>query len=381
MPRFFATCIKGLAPALKAELKSFDLKLKAFFVKDSGVGFNGSWQKAYEVNLRSKVASRVLMPVLDYKAFSDEQITYGVRKFDFSKYIPKNGTFCLRVKLKENAHYRDQRFVMNQLRVGLLKHFSEIKRKDILVSVGEPDLEIFVGVFGAQFSFSLNLSGPPLSNRGYRLKGEKAPLRENLGAGLIKLTGWDGELALVDFFCGSGTFLFEAATLKHPNPLNRFFGFTQWNNFDSKKYKEVLKKIKNLKIKNLNIKNSSKIYGFDQDPRSIDSIRMNVKEFNLLKNIHYKQVALKDLNPGAMGLEPGIVILNPPYGQRFGNFNEALKVYSLIGEVLKNQFSGWKAFILSPDVELTRALKMKAFYKTQIDNGGIDCFFLGYKIN
>ncbi len=376
MPKFFATCTKGLAPALEAELKSFDLKLKELFVKDSGVGFQGSWQKAYEVNLRSKVASRILMPVLDYKASSNEQIIHGVRKFDFAKYIPKNGSFSLRVKLKKNAHYRDQRFVMNHLRVGLLKHFSEIQRKDILVSVDEPDLEIFVGVFGIQFSFSLNLSGAPLSNRGYRLTGERAPLRENLGAGLIKLTGWDGKLPLVDFFCGSGTFLFEAATLKDPNPFNRVFGFTQWNNFDSKKYKEIFKK-----IQNLDIKNSSKIYGFDQDPRSIDSVKMNVKKFNLSKNIHYKQVALKDLNPTAMGLEPGVVILNPPYGHRLGDFNDALKVYSLIGDVLKSQFSGWKAFILSPDIELTRALKMKSFYKTQVDNGGIDCAFLGYEIN
>ncbi len=102
---------------------------------------------------------------------------------------------------------------------------------------------------------------------------------------------------------------------------------------------------------------------------------------NLSKHIHFKQVALKDLNPTAMGLEKGIVILNPPYGERLGNFDDALKVYTLIGEVLKEQFSGWKAFILSPDTELTKALKMKAFYKTTVDNGGIDCAYLGYEIN
>ncbi|MGH1469385.1 MAG: THUMP domain-containing class I SAM-dependent RNA methyltransferase [Bdellovibrionales bacterium] len=376
MPKFFATCSKGLAPALESELKSFDLKLKAFFMKDSGVGFECSWDKAYEINLRSKVASRVLMPVLDYKASSDEQITHGLKKFDFAKYIPKNGTFSLRVKLQRNSRYRDQRFVMNQIRVGLLEHFEDIGRKDISVSVDEPDVEIFVGVFGVQFSYSLNLSGPPLSNRGYRLEGERAPLRENLGAGLIKLTGWDGTVPLVDFFCGSGTFLFEAATIKDPNPLNRFFGFTQWENFDSKKYEDLLDKVKALENQN-----STQIYGFDQDPRSIESVRTNIEDLNLSKHIHFKQVALKDLNPTAMGLEKGIVILNPPYGERLGNFDDALKVYTLIGEVLKEQFSGWKAFILSPDTELTKALKMKAFYKTTVDNGGIDCAYLGYEIN
>lgn len=376
MPKFFATCSRGLAPALESELKSFDLKLKALFAKDSGVGFECSWDKVYEVNLRSKVASRVLMPVLDYKASSDEQITHGLKKFDFAKYIPKNGTFSLRVKLQRSSKYRDQRFVMNQIRLGLLEHFEGVGRGDISVSIDDPDLEVFVGVFGVQFSYSLNLSGPPLSNRGYRLEGERAPLRENLGAGLVKLTGWDSRAPLVDFFCGSGTFLFEAATLKDPNPLDRFYGFTQWANFESANYKEIVNR-----VKDLGALNSLQIYGFDQDPRSIDSVRTNVEDLGLSDRITFKQVALKDLNPTAMGLEPGIVILNPPYGERLGNFDEALKVYTLIGKVLRTQFSGWKAFILSPDAELTKALKMRSFYKTKVDNGGIECAYLGYEIN
>ncbi len=376
MPKFFATCSKGIAPALEDELGSFDLKLKSIFVKDSGVGFECSWDKAYEVNLRSKVASRVLMPVLDYKASSDEQIVHGLKKFDFSKYIPKNGTFSLRVKLQKSSRYKDQRFVMNQIRVGLLEHFERIRRDDIKVSTKDPHVEIFVTVFGVQFSYSLNLSGPPLSNRGYRLEGERAPLRENLAAGLLRLTGWDGEVPLVDFFCGSGTFLFEAANLKTPNPLNRFFGFMDWANFDDKRYDEIVKKVKSIEGKEPGM-----IYGFDQDPRSIESVGFNLNELRLKEKVHLKQVALKDLNPKNMGLEKGIVILNPPYGERLGTLEEAEKVYELIGETLKSRFSGWRAFILSPDVKLTRALKMKSFFKAQVDNGGIDCAYLGYEIN
>ena len=123
------------------------------------------------------------------------------------------------------------------------------------------------------------------------------------------------------------------------------------------------------------------IYAFDQDPRSIESVSFNLDELGLRDKVNLKQVALKDLNPTAMGLEKGIVILNPPYGERLGTFEDALKVYEQVGETLKAQFSGWRAFILSPDVELTKALKMKSFFKAQIDNGGIDCAFLGYEIN
>lgn len=376
MPKFFATCSRGLSPALEAELKGFDLKLKGLFVKDSGVGFECSWDKAYEVNLRTKVASRILLPVLDYKASSEEQIQPGLKNYDFAKLIPENGTFSLRVKLRKTAKYRDQRFVMNQIRVGLLEMFDEMGRGDITVSPDEPDLEIFVGVFGVQFSYSLNLSGAPLSNRGYRLEAERAPLRENLAAGLVRLSGWNGEVPLLDFFCGSGTFLFEAATLNDPNSFDRHYSYTDWANFDPDVYNKTLDRVEALARPS-----SSEIYGFDQDPRSIESVTTNVEDLGLADKIQFKQVALKDLNPTSMGLAPGIVILNPPYGERLGSFEEALQVYELIGEVLKNQFSGWKAFILSPDPALSKALKMKAFYRTAIDNGGIECAYLGYEIN
>jgi putative N6-adenine-specific DNA methylase len=376
MPKFFATCSRGLSPALESELKSYDLKLKAMFVKDSGVGFECSWEKAYEINLRSKVASRVLMPVLDYKASSEQQIVHGLKKHKFSKYLPQGGTFSLRVKIHQQAQYRDQRFVMNEVRVGLLEQFEAEGRGDIRVSTEQPDLEIFVGVYGVQFSYSLNLSGAPLSNRGYRLEGERAPLRESLAAGLLRLANWKKEEPLVDFFCGSGTFLIEAATQEVLNGAHykRRYSFQDWANFDPAVFRELKAKLQ---------KNDEKleIYGFDQDPRSIQSVSTNLRELKLHDKIQLKQIALKDLSMAELGIKPGVVILNPPYGERLGNFDEALEVYKRLGEVLKSKFSGWKAFVLSPDPQLSKAIGMRSFYKTTVDNGGIDCAFLGYEIN
>lgn len=376
MPKFFTTCSRGLAPALESELKSYDLKLKGMFSKDSGVGFECSWEKAYEINVRSKVASRVLMPVLDYKASSEEQIVHGLKKHNFSKYLTRNGTFSLRVKIHPQAQYRDQRFVMNEVRVGLLEQFKEAGREDIRVSTERPDMEIFVGVFGVQFSYSLNLSGAPLSNRGYRLEGERAPLRESLAAGLLRLADWQQEEPLVDFFCGSGTFLIEAATQKSLNDAHykRRYSFQDWANFDAEVFREIYERLKP-EDKKLDI------YGFDQDPRSIQSVSTNLRELALQDKIQLKQIALKDLNMAELGITPGIVILNPPYGERLGNFDEALEVYKRLGEVLKAKFSGWKAFVLSPDPQLSKAIGMRSFFKTTVDNGGIDCAFLGYEIN
>jgi len=375
MPKFFATCSKGLAPALESELKSYDLKLKNLFVKDSGMLFECSWEKAYEINLRTHVASRVLMPVLDYKASSEQQIVHGLKKHQFSKYIPKNGSFSLRVKIQRNANYKDQRFVMNEIRVGLLNQFAEEGRDDITVSTDHPDLEIFVGVHGIQFSYSLNLSGEPLSNRGYRLEGERAPLRESLAAGLLRLAEWKKDEPLVDFFCGSGTFLIEAATQKELNTafFKRKFAFQNWENFDAEAFAALKESLQP-------VEDRPQIYGFDQDPRSIQSVSTNLKELKLHDRIQIKQIALKDLDMEKMEIPKGVVILNPPYGERLGNFDEALEVYKLVGETLKSKFSGWRAFVLSPDIELSRAIGMKSFFKTTVDNGGIECAFLGYEI-
>jgi len=375
MPKFFTTCSRGLAPALESELKSFDLNLKNIFVKDSGISFECSWEKAYEVNLRSRVASRLLMPVLDYKASSEQQIVHGLKKHKFSKYIPQGGSFSLRVKIQRNANYKDQRFVMNEIRVGLLNQFAEEGRDDISVSTDHPDLEIFVGVHGVQFSYSLNLSGEPLSNRGYRLEGERAPLRESLAAGLLRLADWKRDEPLVDFFCGSGTFLIEAATQKELNTafFKRRFAFENWANFDKEAFDAVTAKLQAPDDK-------PQIYGFDQDPRSIQSVSTNLKELRLHDRIQIKQVALKDLDMDKMNIPKGVVILNPPYGERLGNYDEAMEVYKLIGETLKAKFSGWRAFVLSPDIELSRAIGMRSFFKTTVDNGGIECAFLGYEI-
>jgi len=378
MPKFFATCSRGLAPALESELQSYDLKLKNFASKESGVNFECSWEKAYEINLRTRVASRVLMPVLDYKASSEQQIVHGLKKHKFSKYIPQGGTFSLKVKIQRNANYRDQRFVMNEIRVGLLNQFAEEGRDDISVSTDHPDLEIFVGVHGIQFSYSLNLSGEPLSNRGYRLEGERAPLRESLAAGLLRLADWKRDEPLVDFFCGSGTFLIEAATQKELNTafFKRRFAFQNWANFDAEAFKAIVSKLKPVDDK-------PQIYGFDQDPRSIQSVSTNLKELKLHDRIQIKQIALKDLDMEKILGEDspkGVVILNPPYGERLGNYDEALEVYKLVGETLKAKFSGWRAFVLSPDIELSRAIGMKSFFKTTVDNGGIECAFLGYEI-
>ncbi len=367
MPQFFATCPKGLSSPLTEELN--ELGVKRVSPRESGVSFETSWAKAYEVNVKSKVASRVVKPVLDFDASSLEQIVPSLKRHDFSKYLNKSGTFSLRVKLN-NSKFNNQKYIMNEIRVGLLNQFKAKGREDITVDREDPDLEIVVQVYKNTFSLSLNMSGAPLSNRGYREDTEHAaPLRENLAAGLVRMTGWTGEAPLVDFLCGSGTFLIEAANshLQNQGP----FSFVRWANFD-----ESIE-IDETKEKNLN----GMLYGFDRAPESVNKTKYLIKSLGLESKVNLKQIALKDFGSIQLPETKGTVILNPPYGERLGSFEEALKAYELIGETLKKHFSGWDAWILSPDVKLSKAIGMSAHTKYSVDNGGISCMFLGYKVN
>jgi|GEM_PF-1163480 len=384
MPQFFATCPQGLSYVLKEELESFGLNSKALRETERGVQFTSPWETAYLVNYKTKIASRVLKPVLTFTSSTEDQILSYVRKHDFSKYIPKGGTFSLKVKVQASSMYKDQRVVMNLIRVGLLNDFEKKGRSDIKVNKENPSLEIVVVVYHANFSISLNMSGQPLSHRGYREEALAAPLRENLAAGLVKMTGWSktsGE-PLVDFMCGSGTLLIEAARLNEHNSFKRTYSFESWTNVDKDKIKEIKSTLLAAKNDQEDTQNNSLIFGFDQDPRSIQAITKSSNDLGL--NINIKQIALKDVNqsslPKSLQNKKGIVILNPPYGKRLGTTDQAKEAYALIGQRLKAEFKGWKAFILSPEPELSKELRMKAFFKKRVNNGGVDCVLLGYSI-
>ena len=374
MPHFFATCPQGISRVLKEELESLNLNLKSLSDTERGVQFECSWENAYKVNYQTKLASRVLKPVLDFTSSTEDQILSHFKKHDFSKYIPKDGTFSLKVKVQSSSKYKDQRVVMNLIRVGLLNEFKKKKREDIKVDRKRADLEIIVVIYRANFSVSLNMSGEPLSHRGYRKEALKAPLRENLAAGLVRFTRWKTDQEpLVDFMCGTGTLLIEAALLNQPNSFKRTYDFEKWVNVDLKKIESIKNELKNKKLSP-----SKNLYGFDQDPRSVETAITASKKMGL--NLQIKQQSLKDLSAKSLPQKSGVVLLNPPYGKRLGNLDQSKKTYSLIGEKLKSEFKGWRAFVLSPDPELSKELKMKAFFKQKVNNGGLNCFLLGYEI-
>jgi len=222
----------------------------------------------------------------------------------------------------------------------------------------------------------VDLSGDSLFKRGYRKEVGEAPLKENLAAGLIKVTEWDGKSSLVDLMCGSGTFLIEAAmmALNIAPGLNRSgFGFQKWLNYDESAWEKIVAEAMESEKEDLDFK----FFGYDIDRRVLTNAKDNAKRAGVDHVIEFRKEAVATVEPPA---ESGLVVVNPPYGARIGDEDNLRDVYRDLGYTLKHRFKGWDAWILSGNKELIADLKLKSTRKHFVYNGNIECRFLKYSM-
>ena len=212
--------------------------------------------------------------------------------------------------------------------------------------------------------------------RGYRGKTGEAPLKENLGAALIALTGWDKKSPILDVFCGSGTLLIEAALMAlniAPGVFREKFGFMNLVDFDEEAWKNVLTEAEENEIDDLDFK----LFGYDHDKRIIQIAKENAKNAGVLKYLDLKVAPIAVAEPPVTN---GLIVCNPPYGARIGDEDNLKDVYRDLGYTLKNRFQGWDAWILSGNKELLQEMKLKATQKHFLYNGNIECRFLKYEM-
>jgi putative N6-adenine-specific DNA methylase len=269
---------------------------------------------------------------------------------------------------------------------------------------------------------SLEGSGASLHRRGYRAAMGLAPLKENLAAGLIALTGWDGSVPLCDPLCGSGTLLIEAAALalnrapgllsepgaaSGPTPGSsasgagasgawtgvagadgpletperrrpRHFGFERWPDFDPGLWQQEVDAACGLERRNLiDGRPLAPVIGLERDPAVLEQAQANVEAAGLAPWIQLGQGDARDFQPPE---QPGLLVCNPPYGERLGQGEDLVQLYADLGQMLKQRCAGWTLWLLSGNPELTGALRMKASRKVPVSNGGLDCRWLKYEI-
>jgi putative N6-adenine-specific DNA methylase len=241
------------------------------------------------------------------------------------------------------------------------------------VKLDNPQLSFNVHVAQNRCTLSLDSSGESLHKRGYRVNQTEAPISEALAAGMLLIAGWKGQSNFLDPFCGSGTFLIEAAliALNIPPGLYRpSFGFEQWKDFDKQLFDDLYQDDSNERPFDF------KIYGSDISRRTIEVATENIKSAGLGKYIELQVKPVADLEPPA---ENCLIVTNPPYGERL-NTDDIADIYSTLGTVLKHKFAGSSAWVISSEESLLDKIGLKPAKKVKLLNGALDCLYNRYDI-
>ena len=363
--QFFATCPRGLEALLVEELSS--QQAHKILATDGGVSFEGNLETMYRVNLHSRIATRIMSRVGQGSYSTEEDIYKATFKLHWPSWFKVNQT--IRVKVTGvKCPLKSLDFVTLRIKDAVCDRFREEGALRPSVSVRDPDVRIHAYLTQDQYQLYLDTSGAPLYQRGFRDVSVIAPLRENLAAGIIMLSGWIPGTPFLDPMCGSGTFLIEAAMMavNQPPGMKRTFGFQKLTSFDEGLWKKIETEAMN-KMKPIEFLD---IYGSDMDLRAVRVARHNLKVAGLEEVAKVMQSDFIKLEPPA---SEGTLVTNPPYGQRIGEDEDLKEVYPVWAKHMKESFGGWNTYFLTADLEMPKDMRLKPTKKTPLYNGALEC--------
>lgn len=372
IPSHFATCPRGLEALLAAEVER--LGAGAVAVTSGGVSFQADLRTVYRVNLESRIATRVLRR-LDTKPYRNEKDIYELARsqhwgqwFRVSQSI-RVDTTAVRSPLKSID------FATLRIKDAICDRFRDDTGSRPNVDTRAPDVRILAYLTQDSATLYLDTSGEPLYKRGYRTQSVEAPLKENLAAGIIALTGWRPEEALLDPMCGGGTLVAEAAMigLNIAPGLGRSFGFERTSDFDPGLWASVREAA--MQARTLDRKLS--IHGSDLHYREVEYAKENLRSAGLSDAVQIKQASATDLRPPAA---EGVLVTNPPYGERIGEKDDLAALYPKLGDWMKQHFAGWRCYYFTGDPDLPKGIRLKASRRTPLFNGAIECRLFEYRI-
>jgi putative N6-adenine-specific DNA methylase len=372
MEKFFATCPRGLEQVLAAELSA--LGAREAGTVDGGASFGGDLGLCYAANLESRVASRVLWQVGHARYRSENDIFEAARALPWTRFFGVGRTLRVNVSaIKSPVKSLD--FVTLRVKDAVCDAFRAAQGKRPDVDTETPDVRIHVFLTRDEATFYLDTSGEPLFKRGWRTAGGDAPLRENLAAGILRLAGWRAPVPLFDPMCGSGTFLVEAAmmALDAAPGLDRSFGFERLANFDASLWRAISEKARARRLR----AGRFPIYGSDKSGTALGMARENLVAAGLADAVELKQMEVLDGGPPAAA---GIMVMNPPYGERTGDDAGLAAFYPRLGDALKQRYAGWTAYILTADLRLASLIGLKASKRTPLYNGALECRLFEYRL-
>jgi putative N6-adenine-specific DNA methylase len=372
MSAYFATCARGLEPILADELRA----LNAIEVKEGrgGVHFLGEQRTLYLANLWLRTAIRVLRPIRTFPAASPEELYAGVQAIDWSRFLTLEHTLAVDCNVRD-SNITHSHYAALKVKDAICDQFVARTGKRPSVDTENPLLALNLHIYRNEAVLSLDSSGESLHKRGYRPILTKAPINEALAAALILKTGWRGDAPLLDPLCGGGTFCIEAAwiALNRPPGLTRkHFTFQSWLDHDVKLWTSLRDEARQGVKKKLD----HPILGSDLRR---DAIRFAADNARAAGVGHLLPFSVEDIAALEPKSEPGVLICNPPYGERIGEEKELRALYRTLGEVFRERFAGWRLFVFTGNQRLARCIDMKPVEQTPFWNGKIPCKLLEYR--
>lgn len=372
MEKFFATCPRGLELLLVDELRQ--LSAEKVHAVGGGVQFTGDFLLCYRVNLESRIASRVLWQLTTSGYHSEDDIYRAAFAPSWTDLFDSARTIRVDISATKSP-LTSLNFVTLKIKDAVCDKIRKLSNRRPSVDTRAPDIPIQGHLTEREFTLYLDTTGEPLFKRGQRLATGEAPLRENLAAGILRLAGWTPGIPLLDPMCGSGTILLEAAqmALDIAPGLGRHFAFEKFKNFDAARWRELIQR----RGARRKARTPQPIYGSDLSSDVLRAARANLAGAGLESVVSLKRTNVLDITAPAT---EGIIVTNPPYGVRLGEQQVLAEFYPKLGDVLKKQFSGWRAYFLSADMDLPKLIHLAASKRTPLFNGALECRLFEYKM-
>lgn len=336
------------------------------------VSFTGDKAMMYRANFCLRTALRILKPIKHFEAHNADEVYEAVKTINWSEIMDVNKSFSVDAVVFSNE-FRHSQFVAYRVKDAIVDYFREHSGNRPNVKISNPDLYINIHIAEDKCTLSLDSSGESLHRRGYRQEAVEAPLNEVLAAGMILMTGWQGECDLIDPMCGSGTIPIEAALIARniaPGVFRQEYAFERWNDFD----KDLLEEIYNDDSQERDF--NHRIYGYDIKQQANQIALNNVKAAGVSQDI---VLEVRDFADFTQPAEKAIIITNPPYGERIST-DDLLGLYEMIGRTFKFEFKGNEAWVLSYREECFAKIGLKPSVKIPLYNGALECEFRKYEM-
>jgi putative N6-adenine-specific DNA methylase len=365
MNKYFAICPRGLEELLLEELRAVGgEELRA---THGGVFFSGDWSVCYRANLESRLATRILKHVVKGPYASEDDIYHlAVRQLWPNHFAVTRTMRVVTTAIKCPLKSLD--FVTLRVKDAICDRFREDKGERPNIETRHPDVSVHVFLSENECTLYLDTSGQPLWQRGFRKASVDAPLKENLAAGILKMTGWQPGTPLVDPMCGSGTFLLEAVqmALDRAPGLDRSFAFEMLSSFEAINWATI----RQAAMARVKPAEPMDIRGYDIDQKAVRATRRNLEEAGF-GNVAVVDCA--DVLETQPLTEHGIMVANPPYGERISEQDELAALYPQLGSALKKYWAGWNCFFFTADLRLPKLLGLRPSRKTPLFNGPLEC--------